>query len=61
MRSFLRLGRREDKVAVYDFKPKKGGSVGRKMKLTPSLRGEHVKTIEKCAFTFRAFTAERRH
>ena len=45
-------------MAVYDFKPKKRGSVGRKAKLTPSLRGERVKTIEKCALTLRALTAE---
>ena len=45
-------------MAVYDFKSKKGGGVGRKTRLNPSLRGEHVKIIEEYAFTFRTLTAE---
>ena len=49
---------REDEVAVYDFKSKKGGGVGRKTRLNPSLRGEHVKIIEEYAITFRTLTAE---
>ena len=42
---------REDKMTVYDFKPKKGGNVARKTKLTLSLR-------EKYAFTSRTLTTE---
>ena len=49
---------RKDQVAVYDFKPRKGGIVGRKTKLTPSLRAKYVEIIEKYAFTFRTLTAE---
>ena len=37
---------RKAKAAVYDFSRKKEGDVGRKTKLTPSLRAEYIKKIE---------------
>ena len=46
------------KTAVYEFKPKKMGDVGRNTKLTPSLRSQYTKMIEKYACSFRALTAE---
>ena len=46
------------KTAVYEFKSKKLGNVGRNTKLTPSLRSQYTKIIEKYACSFRALTAE---
>ena len=46
------------KTAVYKFKSEKMGDVGRNTKLTPSLRSQYTKIIEKYDCSFRALTAE---
>ena len=49
---------RREKTAVYEFKSKKLGNVGRNTKLTPSLRSQYTLIIEKYAYSFRTLTAE---